>query len=73
MSEKKPNPVKEYAVESVMELKKVTWPTGKKALRLTIVVLSFCLVAAAFIGLADLLFNFGYTQLLDLASSNKII
>jgi len=67
MSEKKINPVVNYAVESVAELKKVTWPTGKKAVRLAIIVLAFCLVAAAFIAMADWIFNLGYSQLLDLA------
>ncbi len=69
MTEKKLNPVVNYAVESAMELKRVTWPTSKKAVRLTIVVLAFCLTTAAIIGLADWLFNFGYTQLLDLAAT----
>jgi preprotein translocase SecE subunit len=67
MSEKKPNAVKGYFVESAMELKKVTWPTSKKAVRLTVVVLSFCLAVGAMIGLVDMLFNFGYGQLLELA------
>lgn len=68
MSEKKPNPVVDYAVESVAELKKVTWPTGKKAVRLAIIVLAFRITAAAFIALADWIFNLGYSQLIDLAN-----
>lgn len=67
MSEKKPNAVTGYFVESAMELKRVTWPTSKKALRLTVVVLGFCIAAGALIGLTDMLFNFGYGQLLELA------
>ncbi len=72
MTEKKPNPVVNYAVESVMELKRVTWPTGKKAVRLTVIVLAFCLAFAAFVGLLDWGLNFGYNQLLDLAATTKL-
>jgi preprotein translocase SecE subunit len=68
MSDKKINPVVEFAQESVMELKRVTWPTSKQAVKLAVMVLAFCLTAALFIGLADWLFNTGYTQLLDLAA-----
>ena len=69
MSDKKQNAVTSYFVESAMELKKVTWPTSKKAVRLSVVVLSFCIVMGALIGLMDMLFNFGYGQLLDLANT----
>jgi preprotein translocase SecE subunit len=67
MSEKKSNPAVNYVQESVLELKRVTWPTGKQAFRLTLIVLAFCITSAIFIGLIDWLFNFGYTQLLGLA------
>lgn len=63
------NPVMNYFVGSVMELRKVTWPTGNNAVRLTIVVLSFCLATGVFIALADWLFNFGYGQLVDFAGT----
>lgn len=66
MSEKKANPVVSYVQESVMELKRVTWPTGKQAFKLTLIVLGFCLVAAVVIGVVDWILNAGYTQLLDL-------
>ncbi|MCC6643878.1 preprotein translocase subunit SecE [Candidatus Peregrinibacteria bacterium] len=72
MSDKKANPAVEYVQESVMELKRITWPTGKQAFKLTLIVIGFCLVFAAIIGLVDWLFNFGYTQLLDLAQNNKL-
>ncbi|MCC7432991.1 preprotein translocase subunit SecE [Candidatus Peregrinibacteria bacterium] len=68
MSEKKTNPVIEYAQESVMELKRVTWPTSKQAVKLAVIVLGFCLAAAVFVGLADWIFNTGYAQLLDFAA-----
>ena len=66
MSEKKANPVVNYVQESVLELKRVTWPTGKQAFKLTLIVIGFCLVAALVIGLVDWALNAGYTQLLDL-------
>lgn len=67
MTEKKANPVIGYFQESVLELRKVTWPTRNQAVKLTVIVLGFCIVAALFIGLADSLFNLGYAQLLELA------
>lgn len=67
MSEKKTNAVVNYFQESVMELKRVTWPTSKQAFRLTVIVLGFCIVAMVFIGLLDTGFSFGYSQLLVLA------
>lgn len=67
MSEKKSNAVTGYFVESVMELRRVTWPTGNKAFRLTALVLGFCIAAGAFIAVVDLLLNLGYTQLIELA------
>lgn len=67
MSEKKINPVFNYVQESVMELKRVTWPTGKQAFKLTLIVLGFCMVAIVFIGVVDWALSFGYGQLLTLA------
>lgn len=67
MSEKKHNPVVSYVRESVMELKRVTWPTGKQAFRLTAIVLGFCLASIVFIGLIDWALSYGYGQLLTLA------
>ena len=71
MSEKKSNPAVNYVQESVLELKRVNWPTGKQAFRLTLIVLSFCLVSALFIGILDAALNFGYDQLLQLAAQVK--
>jgi preprotein translocase subunit SecE len=67
MSEKKSNPAVNYVQESVLELKRINWPTGKQAFRLTLIVLSFCLVSAVFIGILDWVLNVGYNQLLVLA------
>jgi len=67
MSEKKTNAIASYFVDSANELGKVTWPTSNRAVRLTVVVLTLCLTVGAIIGLMDMLFNFGYGQLLIIA------
>lgn len=63
----KDNKITNYVRESFQELNKVTWPTKNQAVRLTIIVLSFCLVFAAFLAGVDFLANEGYTKVLDLA------
>lgn len=55
-----------YFVNSWQELRKVTWPTKNQAIRLTAIVLGFCLFMALVIGVIDGLFNFGYKFLLTL-------
>ena len=49
-----------YLQESFEELKKVTWPTRNQAVRLTFIVIGFCLVTAFVIGALDFAFNTGY-------------
>ncbi|MBD3327871.1 preprotein translocase subunit SecE [Candidatus Peregrinibacteria bacterium] len=61
-----------YFQESYQELKKVSWPTQKRAIRLTILVLGFVLVTAIFIGILDYVFGFGYRQLIDLAPEQNL-
>lgn len=56
-----------YLQDSTQELKKVTWPTKIQAVKLTLIVLGFCLIVAIVIGFFDLVFNFGYFQLLQLS------
>ena len=51
------NPVIRYFQETSDELRKVTWPTRKQALRLTIIVLATMLAFMIFLGLFDLLFQ----------------
>jgi preprotein translocase subunit SecE len=65
--EKKPNPFIHYLQESVQELKRVTWPTRNQAVRLTVLVLSFCFVCAIVIGTLDYVFGFGRQKLIELA------
>lgn len=57
-----------YFTNSWQELKKVTWPTKNQAIKLTGIVLGFCLVAALFLGLIDGAFSSGYKYLLNLTS-----
>ncbi|NTU69295.1 preprotein translocase subunit SecE [bacterium] len=40
------------------ELTKVTWPTRKEAMRLTVVVIAISLIFAALIGALDMLFSY---------------
>lgn len=48
----------EYFKGVITELKKVSWPTRKEAVRFTIVVVSLSLVFAVFIGALDTLFTY---------------
>ncbi|PJC37321.1 preprotein translocase subunit SecE [Candidatus Peregrinibacteria bacterium CG_4_9_14_0_2_um_filter_53_11] len=60
------NRLVQYVSESFHELKKVTWPTKIQAVNISILVVSFVLVAALFFAGIDYLFNLGYTKLIDL-------
>lgn len=55
-----------YFIDSWQELKKVTWPTKNQAIKLTGIVLGFCLVAALLLGIIDFGFSTGYKYLLNL-------
>ncbi len=56
--------VKNYFKSSLEELTKVTWPTKNQAVRLTIIVIVFCVLIAAFLAGVDYLFNMGSSYLL---------
>ncbi|MBN1494777.1 preprotein translocase subunit SecE [Candidatus Peregrinibacteria bacterium] len=58
------NKIVQYFTDSYQELRRVTWPTKNQAVRLTAIVLGFCLFMAAVIGLLDFLFNSGYKYLI---------
>ncbi len=47
----------DFLKEVRVELKRVTWPTKKEAIRYTLVVIGFSLVVAAFLGGLDFLFS----------------
>lgn len=56
-----------YVQASIEELRKVTWPTKNQAIRLTFLVLGFCVVTAALLGVLDYAFSTGHQALLNLA------
>ncbi len=56
-SRKQLNPVVRYYRETVGELKKVTWPTRREAINLTVIVLGVTFAMSAFLGVLDVLFN----------------
>jgi len=67
MNIKKANPAVAYIQDSVLELRKVTWPTKQQAFKLTLIVLGFCVVASLFIGAIDFALKMGYGELLNLS------
>jgi preprotein translocase subunit SecE len=50
-------PIVEYFAASRAELAKVSWPTRRQTVRLTILVIIFSLVMAAILGSLDLIFT----------------
>lgn len=64
----KGNPLINYFQESFEELKRVTWPTRNQAIRLTFIVIGFCIVFSFTVGVLDFVFNTGYRSLVDLSS-----
>ncbi len=53
-----------YFQQSWMELQKVVWPSREQAMRLTIAVIVFSLVLAAFIGVVDYIYTTGLQTLI---------
>lgn len=56
-SAKRPNFIKRYFSETVGELRKVTWPTRREAINLTIIVLAVTLTVGLYLGVMDHLFS----------------
>ena len=52
----------EFLKEVRLELKRTTWPTRKEAINLTLIVIGFGLVVAAFLGGLDFLFSWLLTE-----------
>lgn len=48
--------IKEYFKDTRGELRKVSWPTRKQAINLTLIVLAVTVVMAAFLGALDFMF-----------------
>ncbi len=51
----KPTISNNFVREVIEELKKVSWPTRKTAVRLTLVVISISLIIGIYIGIIDIL------------------
>jgi preprotein translocase subunit SecE len=58
------NPI-QFLKEVKSELVKVVWPTRKETLRITLVVIAFSLVMAAFLGLVDFGLSSGFEKLVN--------
>jgi preprotein translocase subunit SecE len=59
---KKPNAIQKWWRETIGELRKVSWPTRKEALRLTWIVIGVIIVMGTLLGALD----FGFTKLIGL-------
>ena len=46
-----------FLKDAMYEMKKVTWPTKKEAIRHTLIVIIVCIAVAIFLGGIDFLFN----------------
>lgn len=53
------NKLTTYIKESMVELRKVTWPTQKQTQGYTILVLGISLAMALYLGVLDSAFNYG--------------
>ncbi len=53
------NKIKNYLKNSVAELKKVNWPTRKKTINYTLLVIGISSVMAIFLALADYILSLG--------------
>ncbi|MEW6717638.1 MAG: preprotein translocase subunit SecE [Chloroflexota bacterium] len=56
-SRRSPNAVQRFARETVGELRKVSWPTRKEAINLTVMVIGVIIAMSAFLGLLDVAFS----------------
>jgi len=69
---KSKNSAVNYVQASAEELRKVTWPTKNQAVRMTFLVLGFCMVVALILGVLDFVFGIGYRSLLDLGPERAL-
>ena len=60
------NTIKDYFKTSLEELTKVTWPTKNQAVKLTIIVIIFCVITAGLLGVIDFGLNELHTYILNL-------
>lgn len=52
------NKLIKYIKDSMVEMKKVTWPSKKETYNYTVLVIGVSLAMAAFLGILDYIFNF---------------
>ena len=57
--DKRTLPVPTFTRDIIDELKKVTWPTRKETIRLTLVVIGISLIIGVYIGIIDILLTKG--------------
>lgn len=53
------NKLSQYIKDSIVEMKKVTWPTKKETYNYTLLVIGLSLGVAIFLGALDLIFGWG--------------
>ncbi|OGK21985.1 preprotein translocase subunit SecE [Candidatus Roizmanbacteria bacterium RIFCSPHIGHO2_01_FULL_39_8] len=53
--DKKTMPVPTFTKDIIEELKKVTWPSRKETIRLTVIVIGISLIIGLYIGIIDIL------------------
>jgi preprotein translocase subunit SecE len=54
-----------YIKESIVEMKKVTWPTKKETRNYTILVIGISIGVALFLGLLDYIFTTGFQLIMN--------
>jgi len=57
VARRQPNVIRRYFNETIGELRKVSWPTRKEALNLTLVVLVVMVVMSLFLGALDFIYG----------------
>lgn len=56
--------IKTYLKESIVEMKKVVWPTKKQTTTYTLIVIGLSLGIAVFFGILDYVFNLGLEKII---------
>ena len=51
--------IKQYLIDSIVEMRKVVWPTRQQTIQYTIVVIALSVGLALFLGLLDYFFSLG--------------
>lgn len=59
------NAITNYIRSSFEELTKVVWPTKNQAVRLTIIVLAFCVLMALILAAVDYGFTYGFNMIIN--------